>query len=168
MYIEHMTITPVSDCSEQTDRPWLFKPGQSGNKAGRPPGAGGRQRALQILDEVGNREDNAQLLSAAFDAAFKKNPLQFFLKVMAPLLPREALLKVEKAGDCGPWVSLIEVARLREIEQRAIAAGLELPPPAQRLARNTPPSEREAAGLPPCWPSPTRLPPITAREPGRD
>ena len=118
---------------------------------------------MQILDEVGNREDNAQLLAEAMDKAMKQNPLKFFMQVMAPLLPREALLKVESKASCGPWVTLVEVARYREIEKRAQEAGLELPPPAVLHHRN--------GGPPPCWPSPPRppdaLPPITAREPGR-
>lgn len=133
-YARMNTDTAVPDCSQQTPKPWLFQPGQSGNPRGRPPGCGGRARALQILDEVGNREDNAKLLSAAFDTAMKMQPLQFFMKVMAPLLPKEALLRVEnKAASVGPWVSLLEVCRYREIEKRAIAAGIEMPPPVQRL-----------------------------------
>ena len=88
---------------------------------------------MQILDEVSNREDNAELLAKAMDAAIKKNPLAFFLKYMAPLMPKEALLRVEnKAANCGPWVSLIEVMRYREIEKLAQEAGLELPPPIPR------------------------------------
>lgn len=151
------TETAVPDCSKQIAKPWLFQPGQSGNPAGRPHGAGGRQRALQILDEVGNREDNAQLLSEAMDKAMKQNPLKFFMQVMAPLLPKEALLRVEnKNASAGPWVTLIEVCRYREIEKRAIAAGIELPPPVQRLARN--------GGTK----SDDDLPPITRREPGAD
>lgn len=148
------TETPDIACSEQA--PNRFRPGQSGNPAGRPPGiVGGRTRALQILDEISSKEDNAELLSAAFDAAMKKNPLQFFLRYMAPLLPKEALLRVEnKNASCGPWTSLLEVCRWREIEKRAIAAGLELPPPVQRLARNGGPRPE--------------LPEITAREPGTD
>lgn len=110
---------------------------------------------MQILDEISSREDNAALLADAMDAAMKKNPLGFFLKYMAPLLPKEALLRVEnKAAACGPWVSLIEVCRYREIEKRAIAAGIELPPPVQRLARNGGPKTDEG------------LPLVTRREPG--
>ena len=129
------------DCSKQTPKPWLFKPGQSGNPRGRPSGTvGGRTRALQILDEVSNREDNAALLAQAMDAAMKKNPLAFFLKYMAPLLPKEALLRVENtaSNSCGPWVSMVEVMRYREIERRAKEAGLELPPPVPRVQRLRP------------------------------
>lgn len=170
-----MNETAVPDCSKQIPKPWLFQPGQSGNPAGRPHGAGGRQRALQILDEVGNRQDNAQLLAEAMDKAMKQNPLKFFMQVMAPLLPKEALLRVEnKAASVGPWVTLVEVARFREIERRAQAAGIELPPPAVLHHRNGGPRpERDEADTPPpFWPSPPRppgaLPAITAREPGAD
>ena len=130
------TITNDSEPS----RPWLFKPGNNANPRGRPPGTvGGRTRALQILDEVSNREDNAALLAQAMDAAMKKNPLAFFLKYMAPLLPKQALLRVENnASHCGPWVSMVEVMRYREIERRAKEAGLELPPPIPRAQRLRP------------------------------
>lgn len=130
---------------------------------------------MQILDEISSREDNAALLADAMDTAMKKNPLAFFLKYMAPLLPKEALLRVEnKAASVGPWVTLVEVARFREIERRAQAAGIELPPPAVLHHRNGGPRpERDEADTPPpFWPSPTRppdaLPPITRREPGAD
>jgi hypothetical protein len=74
------------------------------------------------------------------DAAMKKNPLAFFLKYMAPLLPKEALLRVESnaSNSCGPWVSMVEVMRYREIERRATEAGLELPPPVPRAQRLRP------------------------------
>lgn len=87
------TELTAPDSSEQ--KPWRFRPGQSGNVAGRPPGiVGGRTRALQILDSISGNEDNVALLSKAMDAAFKKNPLQFFQRVMKDLIPRETLLKL--------------------------------------------------------------------------
>jgi len=118
----------------EPSRPWLFKPGNNANPAGRPAGTvGGRTRALQILDEVSTRQDNAQLLAEAMDAAMKKNPLAFFLKYMVPLMPKEALLRVQAtAQEHRGWRSLVEIARLDEIERRAIAAGIEIPPPIVR------------------------------------
>ena len=138
-----MNQNPVStSCQPVPRRPdGRLAPGANLNPHGRPTGSvGGRSRALQILDEVSNREDNAQLLAEAMDAAMKKNPLAFFLKYMAPLLPKEALLRVESnaSNSCGPWVSMVEVMRYREIERRAQEAGLELPPPVPRVQRLRP------------------------------
>ena len=88
------TITNDSEPS----RPWLFKPGNNANPRGRPPGTvGGRVRALQILDKITGDEDNVKLLAAAFEAAFRKNPMQFFQKVMRDLIPRESLVKIAAA-----------------------------------------------------------------------
>jgi len=91
-----MNETTAPDCSEQ--KPWRFRPGQSGNPSGRPPGiVGGRVRALQILDKITGDEDNVKLLADAFEAAFRKNPMQFFQKVMRDLIPRESLVKIAAA-----------------------------------------------------------------------
>ncbi len=91
-----MNESPDKACSQQT--PNRFRPGQSGNPAGRPPGiVGGRVRALQVLDQISGNEDNVKLLAAAFEAAFRKNPLGFFQRVMKDLIPRESLVKIAAA-----------------------------------------------------------------------
>ena len=138
-----MNQNPVStSCQPVPRRPdGRLAPGANLNPHGRPTGSvGGRSRALLILDEISSKEDNAALLAQAMDAAMKKNPLAFFLKYMAPLLPKEALLRVESnaSNSCGPWVSMVEVMRYREIERRAQEAGLELPPPIPRVQRHRP------------------------------
>lgn len=134
-----MNQNPVStSCQPVPRRPdGRLAPGANLNPHGRPAGSvGGRSRALQILDEVSTRQDNAQLLAEAMDAAMKKNPLQFFLRYMVPLMPKEALLRVQAtAQEHRGWRSLVEIARLDEIERRAIAAGIEIPPPIVRPAR---------------------------------
>ncbi len=38
-----------------------------------------------------------KLLAAAFEAAFRKNPLGFFQRVMKDLIPRESLVKIAAA-----------------------------------------------------------------------
>lgn len=91
-----MNETTAPDCSEQ--KPWRFRTGQSGNPSGRPPGiVGGRVRALQVLDQISGNEDNVKLLADAFEAAFRKNPLGFFQRVMKDLIPRESLVKIAAA-----------------------------------------------------------------------
>jgi len=101
-----------NDCFEQTP-PHLFRPGQSGNPAGRPKGiASGRTRALQVLDEITSREENVTLLANAMDAAFKKNPLQFFQRVMKDLIPKESLLRLAtEAPVVHRWQSLLDASR---------------------------------------------------------
>ena len=116
------TELTAPDSSEQ--KPWRFRPGQSGNVAGRPPGiVGGRTRALQILDSISGNEDNVALLSKAMDAAFKKNPLQFFQRVMKDLIPRETLLKLATEAPRGlHWPTLEDTMHESEAQRENLRA----------------------------------------------
>ena len=100
------TITNDSEPS----RPWLFKPGNNANPAGRPIGSvGGRTRALQILDEISSKEDNVALLAEAMNKAFQEDPLAFFQKVMKDLIPKESLVKIAaEAPQRKMWGTLEE------------------------------------------------------------
>ncbi len=76
----------------------LFKPGQSGNPAGRPKGSGnGRAGALAILDKILGKESNKKLLEYKLEQEFKKNPVLFFRQIVMPLIPREHLVKEDRA-----------------------------------------------------------------------
>ncbi len=117
-----MNETTAPDCSEQ--KPWRFRTGQSGNPAGRPPGiVGGRVRALQILDKITGDEDNVKLLADAFEAAFRKNPMQFFQKVMRDLIPRESLVKIAAATPTmQKWGTLEDAMRESEAQREDLRA----------------------------------------------
>ncbi len=111
------TEISAPDCSEQT--PWRFRPGQSGNPSGRPPGTvGGRVRALQVLDQISGDEENVKLLAAAFETAFRKNPLGFFQRVMKDLIPKESLVRIAAATPVTRRWGTIEDAMRGSAEQR--------------------------------------------------
>lgn len=94
-----------NDCTEQ--KPWQFKPGQSGNPGGRPRGSiGGRARSLQILDEITSKEENQQLLAAKMEEAFRRNPMAFFQKVMVGVMPKESLNRIITEPTTKQWGSL--------------------------------------------------------------
>lgn len=116
------TDLTAPDCSDQ--KPWRFRTGQSGNAAGRPPGiVGGRTRSLQILDSISGNEDNVKLLAAAMDAAFKKNPLQFFQRVMKDLIPKESLLKIATETPHGlHWPTLQDSIHESEAQRENLRA----------------------------------------------
>ena len=133
-----------------------------------------------IDDLITKHEDR---LNEALEAELLKNPVRFWTRYGFPLVPSQMVARVESVQSCGPWVSLLEVCRLREIEERARAAGIDIPEPKPELARNGgpreepperdfPAQEEKGQSRPAYWPSPKHppgaLPPITAREPGRD
>ena len=91
----------------KVEKPWRFQPGKSGNPAGKPKGAvHGRNRALFALDAMLAKPANQQLLQEALERRFRKDPANFFLQFIMPLLPREALVvSAEKGGV--KWQSLL-------------------------------------------------------------
>ncbi len=109
--------TTDSDCTEQ--KPWRFKPGQSGNPAGRPKGSvGGRQRALQLLDEIIAEEPVITRIGEAMRQAVMDDPLKFFRQIVMPLLPAES--KHEITGGGAPWGSLVDmIQQRRALEAKA-------------------------------------------------
>ncbi|MBP9533427.1 MAG: hypothetical protein KBE52_02600 [Bilophila sp.] len=99
---------------------------------GRPKGAvGGRARAVQLIDDLLTK--HADKLEEALEAELLKNPVRFWTRYGLPLVPQAMVARVETAQQGSPWISLLEAARLREIERRAEAAGIELPPTVQRV-----------------------------------
>ena len=109
--------------------PALFQPGCAPGP-GRPKGSvGGRARAIALIDDI--LTENAEDLRAALLKEFQKSPVRFWQRFGFPLVPQSLVARVENDNAPG-WVSLLELMRLREIEAQAQAAGLPLPPPAQR------------------------------------
>ena len=85
-----------------------FKPGQSGNRGGRPKGIiGGRMQALLTLDKMLAQRGNQRSLMRALQKQFKADPLDFFEKIVMPLLPKESKLSLDRDGIM-EWKSLTE------------------------------------------------------------
>ena len=83
-----------------------FKPGQSGNPAGRPRGnAFGRMNALDALDGMLADEGNLETLRDGLQKALQRDPVWFFRRIIMPLLPKEASLQIENDGVV-QWLSL--------------------------------------------------------------
>lgn len=88
-----------------------FQPGASGNPAGKPKGAvSGRAKALGALDRIVGSEENMATLEAALEEALRKRPLWFFTNIIMPLLPREAIAKIETGPRVVEWRSLLSVS----------------------------------------------------------
>jgi len=81
------------------DEKGRFMPGFSGCPGAHKGRYGGRTIALMILDKVIAEQPYQKKLEHAIRAAAMKQPLWFFLKVVVPLLPKEAILRVFGEGE---------------------------------------------------------------------
>jgi len=87
-----------------------FKPGQSGNPAGKVKGTvGGRLKALGALDRMMGKEENIALLETALEEAFKKKPVWFFVNIVMPLLPKETRGTFDSGDRVIEWRGLLSV-----------------------------------------------------------
>jgi hypothetical protein len=83
---------PETDGTNAQHKPWLFKPGQSGNPAGRPKGS----RNKLTEDFLADAYEQWQLHgSAALETMAKTEPAKF-CQMIANLLPKEAVLQDER------------------------------------------------------------------------
>jgi hypothetical protein len=96
----------ANNCTPQT-RPWLFKPGESGNPAGGRKGPLGRGRALMVLDTMLADETNLAKLREALQVYFDKSPVRFFRQIIMPLMPRDLTLKFGEEGVV-QWTSILQ------------------------------------------------------------
>jgi len=61
--------------------------GMTGNPNGRP--IGGRMRALRALDDILNEKEVADTIAGALRKKALKDPLEFFMAIIMPLLPKQ-------------------------------------------------------------------------------
>jgi hypothetical protein len=98
-----------------------FQPGTSGNPAGKRKGAGsGRSKALGALDRIVGSEENLAVLEAALEEALRKKPLWFFVNVIMPLLPKEAVARIENGSRVIEWRGLLSTCGWRSAAERGV------------------------------------------------
>jgi hypothetical protein len=84
-----------------------FEPGNAGGP-GRPKGSwGGRRRALQVVDEILADEGNLAALRSALQVRFDADPVKFWVRIAAPLLPSRGKLELELPGDAAVGRGLV-------------------------------------------------------------
>lgn len=110
-------MTPDNTGRKQADT--QFKPGQSGNPAGRPKGARTKLGEEFLQDMLSDWEENGK---AVIEAVRAEKPDQY-LKVVASILPKELNVKVNELDD----LTDEQLARqLRAIAAQLAAAGLDI------------------------------------------
>lgn len=87
-----------------------FKPGQSGNPAGKVKGTvSGRLKALGALDRLMGKDENIAILETALEEAFRKKPVWFFVNIVMPLLPKESKGVLDGGDRIFEWRGLLSV-----------------------------------------------------------
>jgi len=72
-----------------------------------------------VLDEIVNDPTNVEALRQAMVNAFIEDPMKIFRQIIMPLLPSEAIHKIQQEPSTIRWVSIMESVRMREAEAKA-------------------------------------------------
>ena len=81
----------TDDTETQQTKPWLFKPGQSGNLKGRPKGSRNKLAEDFLADMLSVWQEKGK---AAVEATAKEHP-EKFVSIVAGLLPKQLEIKDE-------------------------------------------------------------------------
>ena len=86
---------------------------------GRPKGSvSGRTMALNLLDRLMAEESTQERLADALREYFEADPVRFFKQIIMPLLPSEAVHKIQQETGTMRWVSIMESVKMREAAQK--------------------------------------------------
>ena len=98
---------PKTDSTDAQQKPWLFKPGQSGNPAGRPKGSRSKLANDFLTDAYEQWQEHG---AAALKAMATTEPAKF-CQMVANLLPKEAVLQDERVQISEIKLVIIDAAQ---------------------------------------------------------
>ncbi len=87
-------VAPASENTDSEQKPYLFKPGKSGNPAGRPKGARSKLGSAFLEAMLADFDAHGK---DVIEAVRVEKPDQY-LKVVASILPKEIALDDETTG----------------------------------------------------------------------
>ena len=96
-----------TDNTNGQQKPWLFKPGQSGNPAGRPKGSRNKLAEDFIADAYAQWQQRG---STALETMAKTEPAKF-CQMVANLLPKETLMQDERVQISEIKLVIIDAAQ---------------------------------------------------------
>src|SRR5215831_17101214 len=117
---------PKTDNANEQQKPWLFKPGQSDNPAGRPKGSRNKLAEDFLSDAYQQWQQHG---SKALETMATSEPAKF-CQMVAGLLPKESLLQDERVQLSEIKLVIVDANKpvINNAEAGRFAEGMKLVP----------------------------------------
>jgi hypothetical protein len=121
---------PKTDNTDSQQKPWLFKPGQSGNPAGRPKGSRNKLAEDFLSDAYQQWQQHG---AKALETMATSEPAKF-CQMVAGLLPKESVLPDERVQLSEIKLVIVDANKpvINNVETGRFTEGMKLVPTASK------------------------------------